>query len=707
MIDATKQMRRSIVVGEEGRLFSVPSVPLTSVDAASLAVAMAGSRPSAAASYLDADADVGSELLRRCRRGRTRFGAALAHEIRSSHRLCVFGDYDVDGMASTSSMLLALSRVRSALEGSVFEGHSFAESALRRGISYMVPERRHGYGLSVSAVESMRMAGVETVVCCDNGANARDALVRAADLGMAVLVVDHHPLSTESESFWAAGGGRRMMVNPRAPGPLADLLESMGLPLDMCAAMVVDLVVAELFDRVGVSDDLRYGQMLAGLATVTDVMPMTGQNRMAVRRSLAMLLDGGGLPGVDLMLQRHLVSQSVLAEGEVLEGGLDGAIDADFFGFVLGPRLNACGRTGNASMGTSLILATGDRSFDLAQRVERLNDLRKEMESSTMRAVLPLVREAALLPSVLEPMVRFGDPAVLAVRHFEHGGSHGFFVPGVIAVIVSPACESGIAGLAASKVSDMLRVPAVVMSVRQGDDGRFVCSGSGRVPASTPASLVSVGQVAARVSRDVGGGGGGHAVAFGLHVSVDDAGDSLSARIGAIAAMMADAIAADIAALGPEVVDGLFAIDAASRVGAEATCDATVLERDLGSGLVRAIGQLGPFGRGFESPLVHIDVGPSAIRKMGQNGSFMVALNGVRGGESIAVKGFAKDFGGGLSGGALAAAEARLPSEGCGLIGRVKPSFFGRGRAVSSRRPWGGPTVEVVLDAIVERHPVS
>lgn len=698
----------AVIAGGAGGRYVVPARAPAPAGAAGLAAAMAAARalsgyPGFAAEAAGTGRD--AALRDACASARTPFGAALAAEAASSRRIAVFGDYDVDGMCSAAAALIALTLAREAEGGAAGRG-GWRERAARCGISLRVPERSDGYGLQPRNVEAMRADGTETVLAVDNGTNAVAALLRAEALRMRVLVVDHHPPEAAALALWRGAGPRRAL-NPLLPGPLADLLGRMGMAAEMCAAQVVDLAAAELHARLGVGDGERHGSVLAGIATVTDVMPLRSQNRDVVRSALRRMASGDCLPGVALMTGQHLVRQKVLDRVDGLCGDLAGALDAEYLGFQLGPRLNACGRTGHAAAGVDLLLSDAEGAWGLSDRIELLNGERKARERAALDAVAPLTAAAAGRPTALWDLV--GDPgagaaeagAACLVMALEDSSAVIALVPGVIAVVASSTGDGGVAGLAAGRIAAALGAPTLFCGMA-GDPaapgGRVWAAGSGRVPQGSPLLAVEVGKVASRVFAGLGADAraGGHSAAFGASAWLPSGARPLAAAVRAVACRMAAGIAADVRALGPEGIAAAKGEGRGDAGTAEGICDASVAMADVGPGLLAAVEGIGPFGRGHPAPRIHVDLPACSAGAMGVNGSFTVEAGQGRAG--VRVIGFGKDFPGGLEGLHKSGAAARMASEGCGAVGRLKASYYRFGGM-----RWGGPSAELVLDALVER----
>ena len=696
------QVRQSIPSCHAGAAYLVPPTAAP-VGAAGVRSAMAGPRSlkadagfAAEAADLPWDEDVRTA----CAQRRTAFGTALESFVRSGERIAVFGDYDVDGMCSTASMVMALSDARAWLARDVAAYGSPADRAAAHGISYVIPDRRDGYGLSLRAVEVIAASGVRCVVACDNGTNAIRPLMRAAELGIDVLVADHHPPSPEtgSAAFWAGAAGRSLACNPMLAGDLRDLLVGIGHGLEMCAATVVDLVIAELHARLGLGKGHPHGAVLAGIATVTDVMPVRGINRRLAAVALSALATGRGLPGLSEIAARHLVKSKAIETAAQLSERLDGALDAEFVGFQLGPRLNACGRTGNASVGAEVLLSSADEAVALVYEVEALNEERKGRERQALAAVAELVDAGKPLADALWECVA-GAPPGERLRVFGTSDGTGFMaiVPGVVAIACSPAADSGVAGLVAGKLASALGCAVLYCGMSARADGSTRLSGSGRVPRGSPLLAVSVGDAASKVFDAIGGRAGGHSAAFGASVDCAAGRTALLAAMRRAAVGIATLSCESLARLGTEELASVRGEGMGDAGTAAGICDLSVAASEMTPELAGAIAEIGPFGRGFEAPLLHVDLPFAWVERRGTGGTFSLSSTMPRNGKVIA---FSSSFPGGADRIFEDGTAERLASGGCGIIGSLKRSFYGCGKEGAR---WRGPSAELVVEAIVER----
>lgn len=421
-----------------------------------------------------------------------------------NNRSCaVFADYDVDG-GSSAAQLVRYFRARG------------------RELKIYVPDRmREGYGPSVYAFERLKEQGVQLVITVDCGAAAEGPLNAAASLGLDVVVLDHHLMGGPPPKA-------RAVVNPNR----LDCTSGQG-HLTAAGVVLVTLAAVNREARkrgsIGSNNlpDLIQMLDLAAIGTVCDVAPLTGFNRAIVAQGLKILRNGKN------------IGLSALAEN----AGRPNSATVYDFGFILGPRINAGGRVGDASLATRLLSTEDpDEARELAATLEALNQERRQREAE----MLAEAETAAIAEAEARSVVIVGS-------HYWH--------PGVI-------------GIAAGRLKDRLHKPTIVLG---GVSEHEPAKGSGR---STPG--VNLGAaVAAAKEAGLLINGGGHAAAAGLTVEwnmVDALKDFLSERL----AGELDAAAGEARAL---------TVDAAGGVGA------------MNLDLLASLDRIGPFGQGHPEPL--------------------------------------------------------------------------------------------------------
>lgn len=378
-----------------------------------------------------------------------RAAARIADAVQHSEEIAIIGDYDVDGATSTAIMV----RVLRAAGANPF---------------FHIPDRMfEGYGPNVEAIRNIEAKGAGLLITLDCGTTSADALGEAAKLGLDVVVVDHHQAGEKLPIASA-------LVNPNREDDLSGLgyLCAAGLTFMTCVALVRELRTRGHWNTGRVEPDLLQLLDLVALGTVADVVPLKGLNRAFVTKGLLSLRN------------RENHGLRALMDAARLEG----PPEAWHLGFLLGPRINAGGRIGDATLGTKL-LTTNDpaEANAIAQKLNQLNVERQEVEKRTLEQA-----EAE---------------AMASLGHDEHGA---------IVIASGDGWHPGVVGLVAARLKERFSRPAFAIAML-GEQG----TGSGR---SIPG--VDLGRaVRGAVEEGLLVKGGGHAMAAGLTVTRDKLGD--------------------------------------------------------------------------------------------------------------------------------------------------------------------------------------
>jgi single-stranded-DNA-specific exonuclease len=277
---------------------------------------------------------------------------AIVSAVRAGRTIMVHGDYDVDGQCATA----ILTRVLRAAGGDVVP---------------FVPHRlRDGYDFGPAGLAAARAAGASLVITCDCGITAVDTVRDARTAGIGVVITDHHLPGDELPPAIA-------IVDPQR----ADDTSGMG---HLCGTGIAFKLVQTLVPALGLPINLPYYLLdLVALATVADVVPLQGENRILVKHGLRLLAESNW-PGV-----RALVEACGLAGKELRAGHL---------GFILGPRLNAAGRIGDAADGLRLLLSDDmDEACALARQLEGMNVERQALDQRILDEALEQVERIANL----------------------------------------------------------------------------------------------------------------------------------------------------------------------------------------------------------------------------------------------------------------------------------------------------------------------
>lgn len=364
----------------------------------------------------------------------------LADAVRRGETVLVHGDYDVDGMASTALM----TRVLRAVGGNVVP---------------FIPHRlRDGYDLTDAGVRAAVDAGARVVLTCDCGTSAHGPVGALNAAGVDVIVSDHH----------LPGHGRGAptcfaVLNPNLPEsdyPDADR--------GLCAAGVAFKLALATVQALGANDAVVWRQLdLVALATIADIAPLRGENRVLARYGLKLLTE----------------SQNAGLRALVRASGLDGKpLTAGRVGFILAPRLNAVGRLGHALRGVELLTTDDEHvAHGIARELEELNRQRQDLDRATL------------------------DQARRQVDQLDLDATYGL-------VLAGEGWHPGVIGIVASRIVEETARPAVLVALEDG-----VGKGSGR-------SIPRFDLHAALTECDADGlfeRFGGHKAAAGITIAAD------------------------------------------------------------------------------------------------------------------------------------------------------------------------------------------
>jgi single-stranded-DNA-specific exonuclease len=323
----------------------------------------------------------------------------LLGAVARDERIAIHGDYDVDGITSTVIL-------RRALE------------LIGADVVHFVPERlRDGYGLQPDTVDRIAAMGARVIVSVDCGIRAVEAARHARDLGIDLIVTDHHEPDASLPPAVA-------VLNPKRRDCLYPDKHLAGVG-------VAFKLVQALLGAAGRGPELLpHFLKIAAIGTMADVVPLVGENRVIARHGLRTLSRGPHAAGLEALLEAC---------------GLTGKqLDSFHVGFVLGPRLNAAGRMGSADLALDLLLLRGrdadtkTRATDLARQLCEENVRRQDQEAEIVAAARRVIDK---------------DPDV--------GGQN-------ILIVAGEGWHRGVIGIVASKLVDAYSRPALVLSVEDG-----------------------------------------------------------------------------------------------------------------------------------------------------------------------------------------------------------------------------------------------
>lgn len=318
----------------------------------------------------------------------------IVHDIEEGHRIRIVSDYDVDGVMSNYILYAGFKR-------------------LGAEVDYVIPHRvKDGYGINEDIIEAAAAEGIHTIVTCDNGIAANAALARAKELGMTVVVTDHHQVPFMVE------GEKMKYILPPADAILNPKKESCSYPFDdLCGAGVAYKLVEALFQKRDIPpEEMQQFLEFVAVATICDIVSLTDENRIFAVKGLEKLNYSENV-GMRALIRVNELSDVTVNEYHV--------------GFKIGPCINASGRLESAVAALELFTETDtDKAIAKATALKEMNEERKEM---TMAGV-----ETA--KTRLEGM----EPAKVIVVYLED-------------------CHESLAGIIAGRIRDMYHHPVLVL----------------------------------------------------------------------------------------------------------------------------------------------------------------------------------------------------------------------------------------------------
>lgn len=332
----------------------------------------------------------------------------LAEKIEEEKRIRIIGDYDIDGVNATYILQEGL-------------------SGLEAHVDTDIPDRiKDGYGLNIDLIDRALDDGVDTIITCDNGIAAADEIAYGKENGLTVIVTDHH------EVPYVEMNGEKEYMLPRADAVVDPHRPDCEYPFKgLCGAAVAYKLIEALYNVMQRDpEDMDYLMENVAIATVGDVMDLTGENRIFVKQGLEML--------------KRTKNQGLKALIECT--GIDTErLNTYHIGFVLGPCINASGRLDTAKRALELLNArTRREAVMLAEDLKALNDSRKEMTEKGVEEAVQMIESTSLK-----------DDKVL--------------------VVYLPDCHESIAGIIAGRIKERYYRPAFVLT--KAEEG---VKGSGR-----------------------------------------------------------------------------------------------------------------------------------------------------------------------------------------------------------------------------------
>lgn len=367
----------------------------------------------------------------------------IAEAISSGRKIGIIGDYDVDGATSSSVLRLFLESV---------------------GVNPVVhiPEREEGYGPSTLAFDEFAAQGIDFVITVDCGTTAFNIFDYAKEKGFEVIVLDHHEAETRLPDVYAVVNPKRLDENDTYP--YLKYMAAVGVVFVTIVAVNRCLREQGFFNHCSEPNLMQWLDLVA-LGTVCDVVPLLGLNRAFVRQ------------GLKVMAQRRNIGLKALID----KSAVSEAPGAFHLGFVLGPRINACGRVGEAAMGNRLLCAKDEfEASALADKLNEFNAQRKEIEAYVLlNAIEMLEKEPQKYP---------------------------------IAFVAGNDWHQGVIGIVAGKLKERYNLPAFVMSIEADE-----VKGSARsIPGIDLGALIIAAKEQGVITK-----GGGHTMAAGFSLEAD------------------------------------------------------------------------------------------------------------------------------------------------------------------------------------------
>lgn len=425
----------------------------------------------------------------------------ITEAIVKKQKIAIIGDYDVDGATSSSVLRLFLESVG-------------VEPAIH------IPDREEGYGPSCRAIDEFSALGIDLVITVDCGTTAFDTFEYAAAKNIDVIVLDHHEAEVRLPKVYA-------VVNPkRLDDDSVDYLKYMaavGVVFVTIVAVNRELRRQNFYNAQNPEPQLMQWLDLVALGTVCDVVPLKGLNRAFVRQGLKVMSRRGN-PGLKSLIDKANITE---------------APNAFHLGYVLGPRINACGRVGDAALGNRLLCTKDEFQAQLlAEKLGEFNEQRKDIENYVLLKAIEMLE---------------GTPQTYPV-----------------AFVAGDDWHQGVIGIVAGKLKERYNLPAFVMSIEADE-----VKGSARsIPQVDLGALIIAAKEQGLITK-----GGGHTMAAGFSLNQD--------KIDAFRDFVGRYVSEKI---GGEAIVPVLDVDAVLDVGGATVEMAENLER------------LEPFGSGNAEP---------------------------------------------------------------------------------------------------------
>lgn len=332
----------------------------------------------------------------------------IKEAIDNGRKIAIYGDYDADGVTSTVILYKALKRL----------GGNFI---------YHIPDREaEGYGMNLERIKSLKEEGVEVILSCDNGISAIDQIAYAKELGMKVVVTDHHELTFKEEDE------ERKYILPNADAVINPKRSDSSYPFELlCGAGIAFKFVQALYSVFNITENeilefLEY----AAIGTICDVVDLVDENRIIAKNGLRLIRNTKNI-GLNAIIKEASINKE--------------SISSYHIGFIIGPCINATGRLETAKLSVELLLAEDEElAKNLAAKLHKLNMERQEMTIKSVEEIGDIVENSSLK----------NDKVLVIYKENVH---------------------ESIAGIAAGRIREKYNLPTIVLT-----KGKDMPKGSGR-----------------------------------------------------------------------------------------------------------------------------------------------------------------------------------------------------------------------------------
>ncbi|PCJ99800.1 MAG: single-stranded-DNA-specific exonuclease RecJ [Zetaproteobacteria bacterium] len=377
----------------------------------------------------------------------------VAIAIEDGKKFSIFGDFDVDGATSSAVLYRFLKCV--GIEAKIY-----------------IPDRlSEGYGPNIGALQKLKEQGADILMMLDCGTTAFDIVKAGTDLGLQIIILDHHEAEDHLPECWH-------VINPKRKDDTSglDMLAAVGVTFMVCVAINNRLRDRGFYKNKGLSEPNLKGFLdIVALGTVCDMVPLTGVNRLFIRMGFAVPYD-----------QLNVGIKALMGVA-----GISPPISTYDCGFVLGPRINAGSRVSEADLGARLLTSDDpEECKNIAWTLNDCNDKRKAIQKTMEEQAIAMVEDLGLQDA----------PLIL----LDHEDWH-----------------PGLSGLVAGRLKEKYKKPACVVTYAYDLSGRKEGRGSGR---SIPGIHIAQSFIDARIAGFLEKGGG-HAMAGGFTMNPDKLAD--------------------------------------------------------------------------------------------------------------------------------------------------------------------------------------